>query len=190
LKGIPIRLVDTAGLRATECRIEREGVERAEAYMARAGVILYVVDGSVPLGAEDRARIARHDRGHLVVLLNKRDLGAVVGCDAFGGIRVVECSLARRENIDGVREAIVEVLGVGDTVPPHAVIGERHRALLRHAAADVDEARVLLSVAGDADAVPAAAKLREAAEALGRITGRSYTADLLDLVFSRFCIGK
>lgn len=189
IDGTPLRLVDTAGLRETECRIEQAGVERAHGTTGMADLVLYVVDASVPLDEVDIKYVERHGRDRCVVVLNKTDLGARIAEEQFSGGAVVPCSLLHGEGIDGVRNAMVSGVGVPGGDAAHAAISERHRQCVQDALNtlnSVDDATIL---AQDRIAL-VAADLREAIEALGRITGRTYTDDLLDRVFSRFCVGK
>ena len=94
--------------------------------------------------------------------------------------------------MDALEAAILTALGTDPAASDGGVVAvsERHAALLREAAFSVSAAREAFAAGAEAAAVPAAGHLRAAAESLGRITGRSYTEDLLDAVFSRFCVGK
>ena len=186
LNGIPLRIIDTAGLRETECEIEAEGVRRAEAHSEEAHLSVYLIDASQSLHKEDRARLEKLDPAKSVVLLNKVDLGKQVDVEG------VEASLVAGEGVEELKRAMAETLEKGTDLqaPPHAVISERHRHLLIKSHAEARQARSFLNKDVEANAVLAAEHLRTALEQLGQVTGRVYHEELLENIFSRFCIGK
>ena len=191
LEGIPLRLVDTAGLRETECEIEQEGVRRARAQLQKADLHLYLIDVSKPLDADDRDHLAALKSEKCVVVLNKTDLGQIVLPDQIQGMTVVHASLITGAGLDDVRRAMAKKLaaGINLSVQPHASISERHRRLLVDAQAELREALALINQQSS-DIVLAADRLRDALEHLGMVTGKVYHDELLASIFSRFCIGK
>ena len=192
LDGIPLRIIDTAGLRETDCEIEAEGVRRAESHAREAQIALYLVDASQPLHEEDRKRLEKLDPAKSVVVLNKVDLGNQVSGFGLQVSSFVETSLKTGEGVDAVRRALAAKLERNANLhaPAHAVISERHRHLLVLARDEAAQARRLLSGAIEENAVLAAEHLRTALEHIGQATGRVYHDELLESVFSRFCIGK
>jgi tRNA modification GTPase len=190
LAGIPLRLVDTAGLRITDCPIEQEGIARAQSYIERADVLVYLVDGSVSIDDWDRDQLARLEADKCLVLLNKQDLGCeVTESDLASEARARSCSLVHGLPA-GLEDDLKTLLGDAAPIPPHAVISERHRQILVQTIESVDEAAELIAGGDDGRAVLAASALRTALETLGKATGRIYHDELLDSVFSRFCVGK
>lgn len=192
LDGFPVRLVDTAGLRETDCVVEKEGVRRTVMQMEKADLHLHVVDASQPLSQDDRRQIESFDPKRCVVILNKVDLGAKVTPADVMGLPAVMCSLTRGDGVSDIRRAMTQVIeqDLGASSMPHAVISERHRVLLAEAVAEVDGALEQLRSELEDQVVLAAVRLRAALEKLGLVTGRVYHAELLSSVFSRFCIGK
>lgn len=195
LDGIPLRIIDTAGLRETDCDIEAEGIRRAEAHGREANLAIYLIDASQPLHEEDRIRLATLDSERSIALLNKVDLGAhEAWSEAHGacGVLCVKASLVKGEGIAELKQAIAGLLerGVDLNAPPHAVISERHRNLLIRAHGEARQARGMLDENVEENAALAAEHLRSALEYLGQVTGRVYHEELLDNIFSRFCIGK
>ena len=185
LRGIPVRLVDTAGLREAGSAVEREGVERARGLAARADLVLALrsVDGP-----GDRTSVRSPGPNVLFVETKADLLPATRGKADTLPLRV---SAVTGEGIPELEDAILAALGTDPAAGEGDVaVSERHAALLREAAASVEEARAIFEEGAEAAAVPAADRLRDAAESLGRITGRSYTEDLLDAVFGKFCVGK
>ena len=191
LDGIPLRIIDTAGLRETDCEIEAEGIRRAEAHSVEAHLAVYLLDASQPLHTEDRKRLERLDPERSIVVLNKIDLGNESRITDQGS-RIVEASLISSKGINELKQAMEEKLEQGADLqaPPHAVISERHRQLLLQSHAEAKHARAFLNQNVEENAVLAAEHLRSALEQLGQVTGRTYHEELLDNIFSRFCIGK
>lgn len=190
LGGIPLRILDTAGLRETECLIEQEGIRRARAHSAAADIAVYLVDSSRPFAEEDEELLAGLNPSSTVVVLNKADKKAPGFRVPGSGFHSVETSLLNGTGITEVKDAISARLGGKACTPAHAVISERHRNLLETARIEMELARGRLAEGGETAAVPAAEHLRSALESLGQVTGRVYYSELLDSIFSRFCIGK
>lgn len=191
LDGIPVRLVDTAGLHNAQCEIEREGIRRSRKQLERADLFLYVVDASLPLHEEDESMLHVLDAERLVTVANKIDLGRTANASIPESLRLVETCVVAGTGLSELKSAITERLTsrMGDT-PHHAAVSERHRALLAAFLERLEDARRLVSSSGDEALVPAAAQMKDALLSLGRITGRMYEDELLDAIFSRFCIGK
>jgi tRNA modification GTPase len=189
--GIPIRLVDTAGLRTADCPIEREGVRRAEDLMCQADLVVLMIDGTRPLDEQNRMRLCAVDPNRSIVILNKCDLGCVTrSADLQPEFTVLETCALRREDVETIRGAIVGKLGIGGADISHVAISERHRVLTMSASHSLGEAIRLLRDAGVDGSLLAAHELRNALTELGSITGLEYSTKLLDGIFSRFCIGK
>lgn len=184
LAGVPIRLADTAGLREGADGVEREGIGRARALAADADLELRLVPPD-----ENPTPNATGPRTLLV--FSKCDLPGSPPEAALppGAVRA---SARTGEGLDSLRAAILERLGAdpAGTGGQGAAVNARHRALLDAALAALGEAEAAYLAHGEEAAAPAAAHLRAAAESLGSITGRTYTDDLLDTVFGRFCVGK
>ncbi|HOW98083.1 MAG TPA: tRNA uridine-5-carboxymethylaminomethyl(34) synthesis GTPase MnmE [Kiritimatiellia bacterium] len=195
LNGIPIRLVDTAGIRHTESELEREGIRRAEDVIAKADLHLYVMDASRPLSEQDVANLTIRKPGKCVVVLNKSDLGVQITPEDLQGYDAAVTSLIEKKGLCDVRSLMDKKLiagmksGPADTDTPVA-ISERHHDLLVKAQADVKDALAVLNEKHDEAPFLASEKLQSAAESIALIIGRSYRESLVDEIFSRFCIGK
>ena len=192
LDGIPLRIIDTAGLRETDCEIEAEGIRRAEAHSEEAHLSIYLLDASEPLNEEDRVRLEKLDPERSIVVLNKVDQGNQLSDATFQVAGLVEASLISGSGIDELKRAMTGALekGANLAAPPHAVISERHRNLLIRSHSEAQQAREFLNENVEENAVLAAEHLRSALEFLGQVTGRVYHEELLESIFSRFCIGK
>jgi tRNA modification GTPase len=184
LDGVPLRLVDTAGLRDEAGGIEREGIRRTLHEAGRADLLLVVRDASLP-AAESSVELPESNRA--VTVLNKADLGEHADWAEHGGVRL-SCSTGL--GLDQLRRAIREALDLGEADwGEHAVaINTRHRDCLRRADESLETAEVLLESAAAPEL--AALEMRGALDSLGEIVGKVDTEDILGAIFSRFCIGK
>jgi len=189
LNGVLLRLVDTAGLRETDNAVEKIGIGRARDLMRQADLNIHLVDQSVS-GNENLCK-------KLSVLPAQRTLVGITKCDlpAGGEIRLptdvarVRLSVRNGEGLEELKSAMSRLLGMDEESQGQPVISLRHVTELREAVRQGRAACEALT-AGSDHLVIAAGHLRAAAEALGRIVGRVYSDDLLDAIFSRFCVGK
>ena len=195
LGGLRVRFTDTAGLRETADAVEAEGTRRARAAIDRADVVLYVVDATRGLDAEERAFLdGLPPAPPVLVVWNKADLGPAglrpAPPDARAGWSVsARDALGDPSRLDDLRAAVLDVVWTGAAAAGggDVAVNERHRAHLDAAREAVRRARDALDVGG-ADTL--ALDLRAALRELGLVTGAVTTEDVLDAVFSRFCIGK
>ncbi len=195
VKGIPVRLIDTAGIRDTAEKVERIGIERSLEKLKEADVVLFVVDGSVGLTEEDR-KIWKLLKGrkNVIVVVNKKDAGLKVHCkDLKEWNRCVEISAKEGEGIEKLSEEIVKMV----LLEPEAVLGgeeevitsERHRELLEKAKNSIEKALKSLEEGFESPEF-LSMDIDQALESLGMIVGKVTTEDMYDIIFSRFCIGK
>lgn len=192
LKGVPICLVDTAGIRRTDDRVEKIGVDRAKAYLDKADMTLVVIDQSRPLATEDREILdqCRHKNG--IIVLNKDDLTPVVTAQelAVYGLPVVSISAGTGDGLPALQEKMLSLvldqhlLGATDTL----LTNTRHIELVRQSSAALQRALETIELGMPIDC--AVVDLREAWEDLGSITGDTVSDDLVEEIFSRFCLGK
>lgn len=187
--GVLVRLVDTAGIRMHADRLEAAGIERTQRALASARLAIVVLDGSRLLGSEERAMLQLTAQRARVVLLNKADLGDAGAREAALDGAVIG-SVRDPVTLDALREAIATA-GWGGELPdlerPHLAslrefeaIAEASEALMR--------ARATLEGGDPSDFV--AGELQRAFSALGHVSERAAAEEVLDAIFSRFCIGK
>ena len=191
--GMLVRLVDTAGLRAAEGEIERIGQEHAQRHLDAADAVVYIVDLSAAPDDGDLARLAPVVH-KAVVALNKSDLPPARSEAAFAArfpkTALIRCSALTGDGLPALRAAVLNVLNADRAcaTDEHIVTSARHHALLREAAGALARAIGVLDAGATTDLV--ADDLRDAMDALGQITGRAVTDDVLTEIFSKFCIGK
>lgn len=185
--GIPITLVDTAGVRETFDEVEVEGVRRAREALQAAALTLVVLDGSQALTDEDHA-ILGAVTGACIVVVNKQDQPALWS-KVQGPGSTVRVSAKTGEGLDGLRLAIVaELAGAEDLRDTPAVSNQRHLQCAETAHASVVRA-IEAARAGSTEEI-VLAELQDAREALELLTGRRTPDDVLTHIFSHFCIGK
>ncbi len=193
--GIPLVLVDTAGIRTdTADKVERIGVERSQKALQQADIALMVIDGSCDLERSDWEieGLVRHKPGLLIV--NKTDLLSAKNLQPPANFYpdAERCRISALENqgINTLEEAIVELVLGGGVTPADTpmVSNPRHKALLQRALEHTQSAITGQQNELTPDLV--SIDVREAVETLGEITGETVTEDLLDTIFSKFCIGK
>ncbi|BCX46417.1 tRNA modification GTPase MnmE [Haloferula helveola] len=183
--GVPLRMIDTAGLRAAGDVIEEEGIRRTMKEAGRADLLLIVVDGSLPPAEAMPADLPSVSRS--IVILNKADLGEAAGWDVPDAVRV-SCTDGR--GLEDLRHRIRELadLGEADWGEHSVAINARHRDCLTRTAASLDAAEGALLEGADPEIT--ALSLRESLDYLGEVAGRVDTEEILGSIFSQFCIGK
>jgi len=194
LEGVPVVLVDTAGIAAvTDDPIERLGIERSRRALDQADLAVLVLDASEPLTDADRAIADLIGCKPAIVVLNKTDLvrpGEDRGPAAVLTTPAVSISALTGQGIDTLEEAIVETVLSGQVAAPDVpvVSNPRHKERLSRALEHVGAALATAQAGLTADLV--AIDLAAAVHALGQVTGQTTSDDLLENIFSRFCVGK
>ncbi|MFK7849705.1 MAG: tRNA uridine-5-carboxymethylaminomethyl(34) synthesis GTPase MnmE [Akkermansiaceae bacterium] len=185
LNGIPLRLVDTAGVRESSDQVESQGIERTVRQIEDADLLIEVVDASKP--SPEHTIHTPKNTCHLLVL-NKSDLGEHPSWSKTKAIRI---SCTKDQGFDSLSEAVRSILQFAEAdFGEHSVaINARHQASLKVANSSLKTA--LLQFSNQTlDPEIASIDLREALDALGEIPGKVDTEDLLGMIFSEFCIGK
>ena len=213
VRGIPVRLIDTAGKRSSDDAIEREGIRRTELQLDQADLVLQVVDASLPRGNErvrqtslsrlkfleatsgeagasdnERQRSMGEDgRRNLILVLNKIDLGLHRDWETSEGVRF---SCQTREGEEALNQAIWDfVMSSGLSGDNFRIaISARHQVSLQKAVTDLEAAKAGLAKNELPELI--SIELRAALDAVGDVIGRHDTEDLLGRIFSEFCIGK
>jgi len=190
VRGLPVVFVDTAGLRESGDTLEREGIRRSHEATANAELVLHVLDASEPFTAEDAHYLRRFEHKPRILVRNKIDLPARLDLPAdLPGPAVEVCSLTG-QGIEALKDAIKDRVWAGEIRSEmlEVMINSRHQDALRRAREAAVRARDALRTGVPLDL--AASDLRLAMNAVGEIVGKTTTEDLLDSIFSQFCIGK
>ncbi|HTG81277.1 MAG TPA: tRNA uridine-5-carboxymethylaminomethyl(34) synthesis GTPase MnmE [Geobacteraceae bacterium] len=190
--GLPVRMLDTAGVRETDDVVEREGVRRTLERIPLADLVLFMVDGARSFDDEDRMILDALGAARAILVVNKSDLPAVIELPAELAAReTVAVSTLTGEGIDQVRTAIRDSFLHGRAVDGREFVAlsqARHRDALVRALGFL--VRFAESLGSGAELELLALELREALDAVGEVTGETTPDEVLDLIFSRFCIGK
>jgi tRNA modification GTPase len=190
IEGMPVHVVDTAGLRESADLIEQEGVRRALAEIARADRVLLVLDASLEEREPAPELVARLPAGvPLTLVCNKIDLvDGPAGIDAASDPPRVRISALTGAGLDALREHLMQCMGYAGADAGAISARARHVDALRRARVHVEAAELQLEGFRAGELV--AEELRDAQAALGEITGEVTSEDLLGRIFSTFCIGK
>ncbi|OUM07657.1 tRNA uridine-5-carboxymethylaminomethyl(34) synthesis GTPase MnmE [Pseudomonas syringae] len=196
IDGMPLHVVDTAGLRDTQDQVEMIGVQRALKAIGEADRILLVVDATAPEATDQFALWPefleqRPDPSKVTLIRNKADLsGDSVGLQTSddGHVTISLSARAGGEGLELLREHLKSCMGYEQTSESSFSARRRHLEALRHASDSLEHGRAQLTLAGAGELL--AEDLRQAQQALGEITGAFSSDDLLGRIFSSFCIGK
>ncbi|MBP3780419.1 MAG: tRNA uridine-5-carboxymethylaminomethyl(34) synthesis GTPase MnmE [Selenomonas sp.] len=191
--GVPLRIIDTAGIRATDDVVERIGVEKARQMVSEASLVLALFDGSRPLDSEDEEILALLQGREAIVLLNKSDLQPVVTADELysrAQTEVIELSTKEKSGMEALSRAIQDKVYGGQVLADEGsfVSDERQADILRQADEHLAAALTTIEAGMGLDFI--SIDLRSAWEKLGEITGETVGEDIIDEIFSKFCIGK
>jgi len=189
IAGVPLKILDTAGIRHSHDIVEQEGVRRSIGAIESADMVLFVLDGSQPFTAEDR-RVMEELRGkHVIAIINKADLPRKLGQLTEPETQVfISCRTG--EGLDGLKSAIADQVKQGtiDSREHVWAVNQRHTTALEQAKESLQKA--LESITSGLSPEFISLDLRGALDSLGLIIGATYTEDILERIFNDFCIGK
>ena len=194
IRNIPLRIIDTAGIRETEDLVEKIGIEKAKQSFMKADLVLLVLDGSQNLSDEDEMIMDLVRDQSVMVLLNKRDLGKAVNHDAvqkhLPTATIIETSVTEEMGILEIEEKIEDMVYGGKVKQEENILitQVRHQELLEKAAKSCKDALVMIHQKEALDFIEV--DIRNAHEALGEIIGETVKDDIINEVFNRFCLGK
>ena len=194
LRGIPLNIIDTAGIRETEDVVEKIGVERSRSALEQADLVLFMIDASRPLNEVDRELLAAVAPYPTIVILNKLDLPRQVDLDELKrlaeGKTIVETSVATGAGLEELERAVEDLFLSGSISGKEStyISNARHVGLLEKGKREMQEALDSAEMGMTLDLV--AVDIRNAWMSLGEVTGEAVADDLLDQIFSQFCLGK
>lgn len=193
VKGVPLELIDTAGIHHTEDTVEKIGVERSKKAIEKADLILLLLDSSQDLTKEDRDLLAYTAGKKRIIVLNKTDLGAKLSAEQIAeetGSDVITTSILQKENLDGLENLIKKLFfkGIENSNDQVLVTNQRQAGLLAKAKQQLADVETGLESGMPLDLVQI--DFTGAWETLGEITGESAPDELINDLFSQFCLGK
>jgi len=194
VRGVPLKLVDTAGIRETNDKVEKIGVERSRKAIQTADLVLLVLDSSQPLSKEDRQLIDVTNEAKRIIILNKTDLPLQLDMDELLKLvpedQIIRTAATEGIGLDDLKEKIAKLFFGGIESNQNSVIvtNARHIGLLNQAEDALDSVLQGLNDGVPVDLVQI--DMTQCWDLLGEITGDSYQDELLDQLFSQFCLGK
>ena len=195
LHGISLHVIDTAGIRSTEDLIEKIGVEKAKKYTKEADLILYVVDSSVPMDENDIEIINMIQDKKCIVLFNKSDLKSKISFNELenkfdNNVIIIKTSTKENTGIEEFENAVKELFFHGEIVTDNEIMitNLRHKEALQEALDSLNQ--VKRSIEADMPEDFYSIDLMSAYSSLGKIIGEEVEEDLVNEIFSKFCMGK
>ncbi len=191
LGELRLNLFDTAGIRNEAEAIEEMGIKKAKEYMERADLVLFVLDASRQFDAEDEAILEMVQHKNVIVVLNKSDLERTCGLpERVAKLPQVVLSAKYNEGIENLEKTVTQLFSLGKITQRQdaAVINLRHKQAISEALSALKNALATLCAGMPTDLL--SVDLRIAMEALGTIDGQTVSEEIVDEIFSRFCLGK
>ena len=192
IKGVPLRIIDTAGIRETEDTVEKIGVEKALEKLRAADLVMMIFDSSKNLEKEDESILDYIKNKKVIYIKNKTDLENQLDLSAYEKIEeeIINISILQNQGLDDIISKINSLFFQGHLNETDELIinNVRHKNLLIKARNSIDE--VLISIENNMPIDFIEIDLKETVENLGFIVGKSVSDDLVDKIFNEFCIGK
>ncbi len=189
--GIPVQVLDTAGIRHTEDQVEKIGVERSRRAASAADLVLFTIDATTGWTAADQEIYAQVQHRPLILVINKIDIASLEQVQYPAEInQIVKTAAAQNQGIEALEAAILETVQAGfvQAADLDLAINQRQAAALTQAKTSLEQVQTTISEDLPLDFWTI--DLRGAIQALGEITGEEVTESVLDRIFSKFCIGK
>jgi len=194
IRGVPLKIIDTAGIRETEDLVEKIGVERARESLEQADLVLFLLNWGEELQEEDQEIIHLLQGKKRIIILNKTDLPQKLSEKEIREIlpeeTILKLSLKEGVGLEELEETIEEMVFAGQafSLESTLVANVRHKSLLEKAENSLSETVKALSTGLPTDLI--SIDLKDALHYLGEITGEAISDDIMDQIFSQFCIGK
>ena len=194
IRGIPVLLTDTAGIRETEDTIEKIGIEKSKESFNRADLVRFIIDGSEKISEEDKTLMEYVDNRPCITLINKTDKGTVADeeeiKEKIPQAQIIHTSVLKGEGITEIEEAIENMVYGGQAKQQDSlmVTNVRHEELLRQADSAVADALEMTDMMQPLEFIEV--DINRSYELLGEIIGETVADDIINEVFARFCLGK
>lgn len=194
IRGIPLKIIDTAGIRETEDLVEKIGVEKARESLKQADLVLFLLNGGEELKEEDLEIAGLLNEKKRIIIINKTDLSQKIDEEEVRKIfpigKIIKLSLKEEIGLADLEKTIEEMVFAGQafSLESTLVTNVRHKSLLEKAEKSLQETTKALALGMPTDLL--AIDLKDALQSLGEITGEAVSDDIIDQIFSQFCIGK
>ena len=193
INGIPLNLIDTAGIRKTNNEIEKIGIEKSKKMAKEADLVIYIIDASSDLKTEDDDILEIVNKKNTIIILNKIDLEQKVyeNCNKLKEFtHIIKISALKKQGIDELYSKIEEMFHLNEVNYDNEVVitSQRHKNAIRKAIKNLEEAKESQERNMPIDII--AISLKNTLSNLGEITGEEATEEIINEIFSRFCLGK
>jgi len=193
IAGVPVRLSDTAGIRREADEIEKYGVERSYQAIARADLVLLLLDGSEPLTDHDQKLLKETEDKNRLIIINKIDLAQKISEKELAGFiqgeQILKISAKTGQGIEELKRKIEEMIFTGELSGEDALVASLRQLELLRASREQIQRAIKTAQQGLSEEF-IASELRRGVELLGEISGESVSEEMLEIIFSKFCIGK
>ena len=193
INGIPLKLIDTAGIRETENEVEKIGIEKSIKYAKEADLVILIIDGSKDLSKEDIEILNIVNPKKTIIILNKIDLEQKIDKNTPEIVKfnnIIKISALKKEGIDKLYEKINDLFNFNQINVDNDIVitNERHKIQIQKAIQNLNKAIKSLSINMPIDIV--AISLKDVLSDLGEITGEEASEEIINEIFARFCLGK
>ena len=189
LNGIEVKLIDTAGIRKTEDLVEKIGMKKSFEIIDSSDLVLFVLDNNKKLNKEEEELLNKIDKKKLIVLINKIDLERKIDISVLKAYKVVEISLKENIGIDKLKKEISSLFNINKIEKDYTYLtNARQIGLLKNGVNIIKDIETALDEEMEVDLIEI--DIKSLWETLGEITGATYKEELLDEIFSKFCLGK
>ena len=193
INGIPLKLIDTAGIRETENEVEKIGIEKSIKYAKEADLVILIIDGSKDLSKEDIEILNIVNPKKTIIILNKIDLEQKIDENTPEIVKfnnIIKISALKKEGIDKLYEKINDLFNFNQVNVDNDIVitNERHKIQIQKAIQNLNKAIKSLSINMPIDIV--AISLKDVLSDLGEITGEEASEEIINEIFARFCLGK
>lgn len=190
INGIPLYLIDTAGIRKTDNIVEQIGVQKSEKIIEEADLIIAIFDGSKEITEEDYEILDKINSKKVLVIINKQDLNTKIDLSKFEKYNIIKCSVKNNQNIEKIYEEINKMFNLNEleTNDLTYISNARQISLVKKSLEIIKEIKKQNENQTPVDLIQI--DLQNLWETLGEIIGDSYKEELLDEIFNKFCLGK
>ena len=193
INGLPLKLIDTAGIRNTENEVEKIGIEKSKRLAKEADLCIVIIDSSKKLDGEDREILKMVEPKKTIIILNKIDLKPIVDkdTDLISNFKnVVKISALKKEGIEDIYQKISQMFNFNEIDFDNEIVitNERHKNIIKKAIENINKAEESIDKNMPVDIV--AISIKEVLANLGEITGDVASEEIINEIFARFCLGK
>ena len=195
IEGIPIKVIDTAGIRnKTEDKIEQIGIEKAKEIAKNADLVIYIIDSSKKIEEEDKEILKLLKDKKVIIVLNKQDLNTEISEETEEIKKInkpkIKLSALKKDGIGQLYKEISEMFRLGEIIIDDSVTvtNERHKEIIKNAQKNTNDSINSIDKNTPVDIIQIS--IKQTLEELGKITGNTVSEDIIDEIFKKFCLGK